>query len=76
MEKKSKIVDRSIYTINDDDYASIDVASCTEITGAALRPPLTDAEAENYSDIISMPQQRADHADQQKLKKSKRKEKL
>ncbi len=56
------------------DYTSMDVASYTEMTGAAMRPPLTDAEAENYRDIISMPQQRADQANQSA--RSKRKEYL
>lgn len=55
-----------------DDYTSLDVASLTEVTGSVPRPPANEAEAENYSDIVSMPQQCADHAGRQKLRKSKR----
>jgi hypothetical protein len=58
----------------DDDYTSLDVASYTEMTGAVPRPPITDAEAEGYSDIVSMPQKRADHAGKQKLRKNRRNE--
>ncbi len=78
MSKKDRDHDRrdTEFSRNDDDYTSLDIASCTEMTGAAMRPPLTDAEAENYGDIISMPQQRADHADGQRPKRCKREEKL
>jgi|GEM_PF-2464757 hypothetical protein len=58
------------------DYAPPDVASYTEMTGAVPAPPLTDAETEAYGDIVSMPQQRADHAGRQTLRKSKRDVKL
>lgn len=60
----------------DDDYTSLDIASLTEVTGSVPRPPLTDAEAEGYSDIVSMPQQCSSHAGKQELRKSKREEKL
>ena len=58
----------------DDDYTSLDVASYTEMTGAVPRPPITDAEAEGYSDVVSMPQKRSTHAGKQKLRKNRRNE--
>lgn len=74
--KDEKSVDYSVEFGNFDDYSSLDIASYTEMTGAVPRPPLNDAEADNYADIVSMPQQCADHANAQKLRKSKRQEKL
>jgi len=76
MSKKSRDRDQKDTTFSDEDYSTLDIASNTEMTGAAMRPPLTDAEAENYGDIIPMPQQRATHADGQRPKKCKREEKL
>ena len=76
MSKKSRDPDHRNATFRDDDYSTLDIASATEMTGAAMRPPLTDAEAENYGDIIAMPQQRATHADGKKQKKCKREDKL
>ena len=75
MSKKSRDRDHKDTTFSDEDYSTLDIASNTEMTGAAMRPPLTDAEAENYGDIIPMPQQRATHADG-KGQKCKREEKL
>ncbi len=74
--KDDKPVDCSVEFSDFDDYSSLDVASYTEVTGSVPRPPLTDAEAEGYSDIVSMPQQCATHADKQELRKSKRQERL
>jgi len=76
MNKKTRDSNRKDTTFTDDDYATLDIASTTEMTGAAMRPPLTDAEAENYGDIIAMPQQRSTHADGQGQKKSRRDETL
>jgi len=78
MKNKQKDVVRPGHKVefSDDDYTSLDVASYTETTGAAYRPPLTEAEAENYGDIIAMPQQRATCANAKGSKKCKREDKL
>ena len=77
MSKKNKDSGSRNTGFNEDEYYStLDITSATEMTGAAIRPPLTDAEAENYGDIISMPQQRATHADAKGKEKCKREDKL
>jgi len=77
MSKKNKDSNHEDHPFsNEDYYSTLDITSATEMTGAAMRPPLTDAEAENYGDIISMPQQRATHADGKDQKKCKREDKL
>ena len=80
MKKKSKDIKAADNTVefgeDEDYYSSLDIASYTEMTGAVPTPPLNDAQAENYADIVSMPQQCADHAGKQELRKSKRQERL
>lgn len=70
-KKRRKIDKEKGDTEFGDDYTSMamEVASYTEMTGAVPRPPLSDAEVENYSDIVSMPQKRADHADRGRQRK-------
>lgn len=46
----------------EDSYTSLDVASTMDCTGMIPTPPLTEEEAENYSDLYSMPQQNAYNA--------------
>lgn len=57
----------------EDDYLSLDITSATECTGMVPTPPLTEAEAEGYSDICSMPQKKASQAapDGRALRQSK-----
>ncbi len=74
MNKKQK--DRYNVESSTELSTPMDVISNTDVTGAVPRPPLTDAEAEGYGDIVPMPQQRADHAGKQQLKKGKRGEHL
>ena len=75
--KDDKQTDNAVEFGKDEDYySSLDIASYTEMTGAVPTPPLNDAQAENYSDIVSVPQQCADHAGKQELRKSKRQERL
>ncbi len=78
MDKKCKSSSQTSNTDDFDinDYSTLDIASATEMTGAAMRPPLTDAEAENYGDIIAMPQQRATHANAKGQERCKREDKL
>jgi len=50
----------------ENDFSPRNIASTTDCTGMIYRPPVTEEEAENYSDIYSIRQQ-TDTAAQQTL---------
>jgi hypothetical protein len=48
--------------LDEDNYVSLDIASTTECTGMIPGPPLDDAQVDAYSEIYSVPQQKAYNA--------------
>ncbi len=61
MKKYPEVYKKQTHSF-EEDYATLDIASATDCTGMVPRPPLNDVEAENFADILSMPQQSAGNA--------------
>lgn len=71
MEKKNKQLIKKGEDIEDDLLFDTNItASATECTGLIQTPPLTEDEAEAYTDLYAIPQPDSDNAEQpDKLKK-------